>query len=105
MLEVLTPEQRALAHFMSELSEEAYCAHWMADLEYNLWDAVVGLRREYGRTTISQAKKQKLRELSDDCAGWIVFENGIGESWLPLEAWQQRFKEWQQNKSSHVRRG
>jgi hypothetical protein len=105
MSELSTPEQRALAQYMSELSEEAYCAHWMADLEYNLWEAVVGLRREFGRTTISHAKKQKLRELGDDCAGWIVFENDVGETWLPLEAWQQRFKAWQLDKSSQARRG
>lgn len=105
MLELSTPEQRALAQYMSELSEEAFCAHWMTDLEYNLWEAVVGLRRKYGRITISHAKKQKLRALCDDCEGWIVFENDVGETWLPVEAWQQRFNGWQQDKSSQARRG
>jgi len=105
MAELLTPEQCALAKYMSELSEEAYCAGWMADLEYNLWEAVLGLRRAYGRTTISHAKKERLRALCDACAGWIVFENGVGETWLPLDAWEQRFSEWQQDKPSHASRG
>ena len=105
MAEPLTPEQHALAEYMSELSEEAYCAHWMADLEYNLWEAVTGLRRAYGRTTISHVKKRKLRALCDDCAGWIVYETGVGETWIPLETWEQRFKEWQGNTPMQVRRG
>jgi hypothetical protein len=105
MSELLTPQQRALAEYMSELSEEAYCAGCMADLEYNLWEAVSVVRRTYGRTTISHAKKERLRALCDDCAGWIVFESGVGATWLPLDAWEQRFKEWQEDKSLQARRG
>ena len=63
--EPLTLDQRALAEYMSELSEEAYFVGWMTDLEYNLWEAVLGIRRRYGLITISQAKVQKLKALAD----------------------------------------
>jgi hypothetical protein len=42
MLRDLTPAQLELAEYMSDLSEEAYCAGWMRDLEYALWDAAYG---------------------------------------------------------------
>jgi hypothetical protein len=43
MLSDLTPDQRALARYMSDLSEEAYCAGWMSGLEYALWDGLIGM--------------------------------------------------------------
>jgi hypothetical protein len=49
MLGDLTAPQRRLAEFMSELSEEAYYAGWMLELEYALWEALVDGRSEYGR--------------------------------------------------------
>ena len=45
MLDDLTPEQRALAELMEELSEQAYCATWMSTLEVALWEMVLGRRR------------------------------------------------------------
>jgi hypothetical protein len=72
MLRDLPTDQRLLADFMSELSEEAYYAGWMMDLEYALWEAVIGVRRDYGRLELSEAHCTRLRELSDNCGGWIV---------------------------------
>jgi hypothetical protein len=41
MLRDLTPAQCELAKYMSDLSEEAYCAGWMQGLEYALWQVLV----------------------------------------------------------------
>jgi hypothetical protein len=46
MLADLSPDQRRLADYMSELSESAYCAGWMEGLEFALWEAVQGQRKE-----------------------------------------------------------
>ena len=91
----LTAEQRALAHYMSGLSEEAYCAGWMSGLEYALWEVVLGRRREYGGLPIEETQRNELRELSRRCGGWIVFDDAKGETWLPLDAWKARFAEWE----------
>ena len=90
MLRDLTNDRRQLADFMSDLSEEAYCAGWMEGLEYALWEAVLGVRREYGRLTFTHAQRARLRELSDSCAGWIVFSDDYGEMWLAREEGQER---------------
>lgn len=79
---------------MSELSENAYCAAWMMGLEYALWDAVRGGSDKYGRLRLDEAEVSRLHELSRQCAGWIVFDDARGETWLPLVEWERRFHEW-----------
>jgi hypothetical protein len=91
MLRDLTKDQRLLADFMSDLSEEAYYAGWMRDLEYALWEAVLGVRRKYGRLELTEAHRMRLRELSDGCGGWIVFDDNTEETWLPRAEWEERF--------------
>ena len=93
MLKDLAPAQRALEEFMSELSEEAYCAGWMECLEYALWDAVGGGARLYGRKTLSDSEVESLRALSRACGGWIVFDDETEETWLPLSEWEKRAAE------------
>jgi hypothetical protein len=91
MLRDLAKDQRLLADFMSDLSEEAYCAGWMDGLEYALWEAVIGVRGEYGRLALTEAHRARLRELSDTCGGWIVFASDTEETWIPLAEWERRF--------------
>jgi len=80
---------------MSELSEEAYYAGWMRGLEYALWEALIGHRREYGCLDITDDHRTRLRQLSDECDGWVVFDGKNEETWLPLPVWQTRFALWE----------
>lgn len=90
----LKADQRALAQYMSDLSEQAYCAGWMGDLEYALWEVVLGERREYGRVTFSDEQAADLRRLSAACGGWIAFDDDCEETWLSLSEWHERFQAW-----------
>ena len=84
----MKPEEKRLADYMSELSELAYCAGWMKGLEYVLWSAIVdGRPREYGRLRIHNKHTARLKELSDACDGWIVFDDDKGETFVPLADW------------------
>ena len=49
---------------MSDLSEEAWCAGRMEGLEFELWAALVGGPREYGRLQLTTSHIERLRELS-----------------------------------------
>jgi hypothetical protein len=89
-----TPDARELMEYMSDLSEEAYCAGWMANLEYELWAAVTGGPTKYGRAVVDAFAIDKLQRLSNQCGGWIVFDDEAGPRWLPLEDWRRRFAEW-----------
>src|SRR6188508_487995 len=94
MLADLTAAQRMLAEYMSDLSEEAYCAGWMQYLEYALWQVVLGERHDYGRVEFRPEDVDSLQQLSHECAGWIVFDHERGEMWLPRKEWEERFVAW-----------
>ena len=96
MLRDLTPAQRDLEQYMSNLSEEAYCAGWMKGLEYALWEALLDMRREYGRLVLTQDHKTQLRCLSEACGGWIVFDDDTEETWVPTPDWERRFSAWRE---------
>ena len=74
MIEELTDSQKALAEYMSELSEEAYFAGWMEGLEYALWKAVVENPFNYGFLQLTEQHIAELTILSNACGGWIVFD-------------------------------
>lgn len=89
----LPPNARALAAFMSQLSEQAYYATWMLGLEYELWQAVISGPRKYGRLRITSVHIAELRRLSDATAGWISFDAAEGPSLMAMQAWEKHFSE------------
>ena len=103
MLQDLTEEQRMLADFMSELSEEAYCAGWMDGLEFALWEAITGERASYGRLEFVETQLARLRALSSSCDGWIVFDEPDAETWISTRDWTLRFAEWRGGGRSGVK--
>jgi hypothetical protein len=97
MLLKLEPKARALAEYMSGLSEEACCAGWMEGLEFELWEAVVNGPRSYGRLQITHDHITQLQRLSEAAGGWIVFDDNEEESLLPMEEWEKAFASWKQD--------
>lgn len=84
---------------MSELSEEAYFAGWMAGLEYALWEVLVEGRGKYGWLVVTEEQRARLRQLSNDCGGWIVFDDATEETWLAINEWEARFGKWKSTSS------
>jgi hypothetical protein len=97
MLLKLEPKARELAEYMSGLSEEAYRAGWMAELEFELWDAVVNGPRSYGRLQITHHHIAQLQRLSRAAGGWIVFDADEEESLSPMEEWEESFTKWKED--------
>ncbi len=92
MIEELSQEQKNLAEYMSELSEEAYEAGWMLGLEYALWLALENGPRSFGRLFISQEIILQLSEYSKKCGGWIVFDDNTEETYIDVESWKNMYK-------------
>jgi len=88
----VNPEAERLRDYMFDVSEEAWCAGWMTDLEYDLWSAVVAGPHEYGRLRITSEEVNELRKLAETCGGWIVFDDAAGETWVPLAEWKERYR-------------
>lgn len=85
------PEARALAYYMSQISEAAYCAEWMLNLEHALWRAVNDGPFRYGQLELTPAQVGQLRHLSAACAGWIRIDDTSGDTFVPLEEWRQLY--------------
>ena len=83
--------QRALARLMSEISENTYCAGWLVDLEYELWRVVINDHDEFGFVGPGDLDIKDLRELSDACGGWIVYDKERQQTFVPLAQWQAMF--------------
>ncbi len=90
-LRELSREAEELKGYMSDLSEKAYSAEWYLGLEYALWNAVVSGPCQFGRLFLDPGHIRRLRELSERCGGWIVFEDGDDETWVPLGEWTELF--------------
>ena len=83
----LNEQQRALHAFMSELSEEAWHAGWMEDLEFELWRALVEAPFLYGNLLLNPAHVARLKQLSDACGGWIFFDDAREETFASADLW------------------
>jgi len=92
MLADLSLEQRALAEYMSELSEKAYHAGWESGLEYALWHAVIGGSSAYGQTDLTREQPETLKKLSDRCGGWIISDDANEERFIPADEWKTRYE-------------
>ncbi len=95
----LTQAQRELASYMSELSDEAYCASWIMGLEFALWEAVLGKLTRYGNIDIKAEQVSRLKQLSEACGGWIRWTERnsnpwrieSGEEWVSLDDWRKLY--------------
>ena len=87
MLSDLTSSQKALAEYMSELSERAYSAGWMMGLEFALWRAVTDGPFKYGHLELTCEHARHLAALSENCGGWIFFHAEREEVFVPLNEW------------------
>ena len=87
MLADLSETQRELAKYMASISEEAYAAGWIGGLEFELWRAVQQGPFLYGRLQLTSGHVKQLRALSQNCGGWIRFDDKAEEQFVPLNAW------------------
>jgi hypothetical protein len=89
---LLTETQEALVALMSDISEEAYYASWMEDLEFVLWYAVLHGPFSYGRTFIDEQLIEQLAQLSKQTEGWIVFKDETWETPIVQAEWIELFR-------------
>ena len=66
-------KHRALYQLMSDISEEHWCAGWMSDNEYALWQQVADPKadRHYGIQDGEDSNLSDLRSISAEIHGWI----------------------------------
>src|SRR5215831_489433 len=88
MLKDLTQPQRALASYMSELSELAFSAGWIDNLEHALWRSVELGPYRFGHLDLKAVHIDKLKQLSASCGGWVRFDAKTEETFVSIEQWR-----------------
>lgn len=76
---------------MSDLSEEFWRAGWLSSLEYLLWRAIKNHPSQDDGFILSDEEARQLRLLSEQCGGWIYFDDVTGETFLPLKPWEAEY--------------
>ena len=79
-----------LRNTMSDISENLYCAGWLVNLEYTLWDIVNGGDRSFGMGELNDAEVNNLKSLSENASGWWRWDDEIkGELFVASNEWQE----------------
>ena len=79
---------------MGEISERGYAASWIDGLEFLLWHRLTTNSRKIGRVMLTDAEMDALRSLSDECGGWIVFDDIEEEKFVAMPRWRDTFAAW-----------
>lgn len=95
------PSRAALArellrYMMEEYSQYGFCASWLKDLEFELWEAserVSPSEREMETVTTSR----ECRRMAELAGGWWVWDKDVvgaeNPVFMPMERWLQVLKE------------
>ena len=89
--EALTDSQLDLYDRMSEISEDCYCAQWIRDNEYAIWDALQGRDSSHGLDRMDPRLLRRCKLLSEEVGGWIYWADDRIDPTLPREAFGARF--------------
>lgn len=96
------PDWQTLAREMSEISEQAFCAGWMDELEYRLWEIVIGGPRKYGQIVLTDKQVARLRDLADKLHGWVWFnDESEVEEFVERDRWQNLYAQWVHTRQSN----
>lgn len=84
-----TPAARLLYRVMTDISEDYWCAGWLADCEYALWANVTGEDVAGVKAwRISESEVEELRLAHEVANGWIVWsDERRGPIFLANEEW------------------
>lgn len=87
-----------LLYKMEEYSEDGFCASWLVDLEYELWNAADQPEDPAPLGCWTKSTSKECRILAEIAGGWWVFEDDSrpgeeGPVFLPMARWLERLAE------------
>lgn len=88
-IEIQTPAGDALLDLIESLSNENWCAAWLADCEYDLWLlSQLGEECSWGRYIVPIKTIERLRELSRKAEGWWRWDEEEGPVFVTFAQWR-----------------
>lgn len=79
---------------MKQLSEDIYCASWLNDLEFRVWDMAFGGENTLGDTPVTDRMAKSFRDIAALADGWWVWPDTVGEDgsdaiFIPMNRWKE----------------
>jgi len=81
----LTDAQLDLFDRMSEISDEALCAGWIGDNEFNIWNTITLGSPAPGYGAINPRFLRRCQQLANEIGGWILWKDG--PQFVPMAQW------------------
>jgi hypothetical protein len=94
-----------LRDLMSDISEECYCATWLIDCEFELWEMLETGPRKWGVGEVTAEQIVELKSLHHRCAGWVMFQDGVGEVFVDKREWKGILAEYNRKCAAAKARG
>jgi len=77
-----------LRRMMSDFSEDYWCAGWLMDLEFTLWEALTAGDGQLGMGRIEEHEIARMKRLHEIAGGWWVWAKDEGrERFVTTEEW------------------
>lgn len=91
--------QRLLLNYISELSEEYYCAGWLDSIEFQLWDLLQQnyediIKVDFWRKRVDKEELQDMRFLAQTTNCWAIWDEEKEEMTIPLDQWIPKYESW-----------
>lgn len=94
----------ALAHLISNASEDCYCAGWLIDCEHELWEAATKPGDfDWGMGDVPRLTLDTMLGLSAQCRGWVRWVEDVGAQFIPLTEWLTLHEEWIAARAARIR--
>jgi hypothetical protein len=84
--------QKLLLNYISELSEEYYCASWLDSIEFQLWDLLQQqyediIKIDFWRKRVDKEELEDMRFLAEATNCWGIWDEEPEAIPIPLEQW------------------
>jgi len=68
--------KETLLRMMRDISEDCWCAGWLTDLEFTLWNAVTTGKMESGWGIVEERDLLRMKHLHELSGGWWIWATG-----------------------------
>ena len=62
-------------------------------LEFDLWRRVIKGPFLYGQLDLTVDHIERLQRLSEACGGWVAFDGGKEEAFVPIDNWTNVYRD------------
>jgi hypothetical protein len=91
--------KETLLYRMKQMSDDFFCASWLSDLEFIVWDMTFGKQQSFAGVDVTDEMAKSFRDLAILSDGWWIWDDDADPSEEnPVFITMKRWKEILENK-------